>query len=344
MVYDELAQAPNRQLFDVLKTSGGARSEPLLIVISTQSNDPNSVMQELVDYGRKVQQGTIEDPRFYSVIYEAPMDLDPWKESTWRLCNPGMPHIRSLSEMRSSAQQAQAIPSRENAFRNLYLNQPVDPLPTFLPVSEWKKCGQPVSTDLAGKTCFGGLDLADVRDLNSLALFFPDTGDVLSFTWIAELAIRESAQRDKVPYDLWSEDGYVEVTPGRAVDKRFIALKIKELSYLYDLVLVGYDPYGITEMQRLFEEEAVITDLFKFSQRFDSFTPAISALESLIMDKKIRHGNHPVLEWAFSNLVVDYDAAGHRKFTKAKARLKIDPMIALTMAIGTARALSLIHI
>ncbi len=83
IIYDELAQAPNRDLYDVLRTSTAARAEPLLLVISTMSADPHHIMSELVDYGSKVNDGTVDDPTFYACIYTAPMDADPWAEETW---------------------------------------------------------------------------------------------------------------------------------------------------------------------------------------------------------------------------------------------------------------------
>ena len=58
MVYDELAQSSNRELYDNLTTGTGARKEPLMVVISTQSADPNHIMSELVDYALKIQDGT----------------------------------------------------------------------------------------------------------------------------------------------------------------------------------------------------------------------------------------------------------------------------------------------
>ncbi|TAN52557.1 MAG: terminase large subunit, partial [Rhodospirillales bacterium] len=124
IIYDELAQAPNRELYDVLTTSTGARDEPLTIVISTQTNDPHHVMTELVEYGRRVRDGVIDDPTFHATIFEAPANADPWDEATWYGCNPALGDFRSLEEMRTYAAQARRIPAREATFRNLYLNQP----------------------------------------------------------------------------------------------------------------------------------------------------------------------------------------------------------------------------
>ena len=72
VAYDELAQAPDRRLFDVLETSTGARSAPLMWIISTQSSDPKHIMSELTDYAKDVNSGVIEDPTFVGTIFEAP--------------------------------------------------------------------------------------------------------------------------------------------------------------------------------------------------------------------------------------------------------------------------------
>ena len=88
VAFDELAQSPNRDLFDVLETSTGVWREPMFWVISTQSSDPKHVMSELVDYAKDVNAGVVEDPRFIGVIYEAPETADIWDEKTWHLANP----------------------------------------------------------------------------------------------------------------------------------------------------------------------------------------------------------------------------------------------------------------
>ncbi|MEH6477103.1 MAG: terminase large subunit, partial [Sneathiella sp.] len=47
-IYDELAQAKNRELFDTLATAMGARAEPLFTIISTQSKDPQHILSEMI--------------------------------------------------------------------------------------------------------------------------------------------------------------------------------------------------------------------------------------------------------------------------------------------------------
>ena len=172
-VLDELAQWPKRDLYDALTTGGAARAEPLFVAISTQSHDRNHIMSELVQYGRRVLDGTIPDPTFLPVIYAAPDDADPWSEETWFACNPALGDFRSLDEMRAAADQAKALPAREPAFRLLYLNQPVDATTRFLNRRDWDACkgevgGGPLfaGSALAGQRCILGLDLSSTTDLN----------------------------------------------------------------------------------------------------------------------------------------------------------------------------------
>src|SRR5690606_19124032 len=105
VVGDEAAQWSGRDMYDNLITGTGARAEPLMIVISTQSHDEHHFFSELVRYGKQVRDGEIEDPTFHATIYAADEDDDPWSEETWRKCNPALGDFRSLEEMQASAEQ-----------------------------------------------------------------------------------------------------------------------------------------------------------------------------------------------------------------------------------------------
>ena len=267
--------------------------------------------------------GAIVDPHFHAVVYEAEAKSDIWSEETWLRCNPSMPEIRSLDEMRSSAKQAKNIPGRISAFRNLYLNQPVKAEAAFLPVEMWNACQAEIDLDyLRGRECYGGLDLAAVRDLNSFSLYFPSDKVVLNWSWMAAGQIETRELADKTPYRKWSELGVIETTPGDAVNKRYIAFKIKELSHRFDVITIAYDPWGITEMERLFGEEGVEADLTPFNQKFSGMSPAIYRFEELIVNKKLRHTGNPVLAWAFSNIAVETNENFERRFVKEKSILK----------------------
>jgi len=336
VIYDELAQAPNRRLFDALTTSTAARAEPLTLVISTQSADPHSIMSELVDHAEHVLAGTIDDPTFAPFIFRVPDDADPWEEDNWRLANPALGDFRSLDEMRAYAATAKRIPAREATFRNLYLNQRVDTTVNFIASADWDACAASVdAAELRGRPCFAGLDLGSTQDLTALVLYFPeDGGAVLPFFWVPEERLDEREDRDRVPYRTWAREGFIETTRGRATDKKTIALRLGEIAGMYDIRKVAYDRWRIEDLKRELADEGIDLPLENWGQGFRDMSPAVDALETLVLDAKLHHGGHPVLRWNVANAVVESDPAGGRKFTKQKSADRIDGLVALAMAVG----------
>lgn len=336
VVYDELAQASGRALYDNLVTSTGARAEPLMVVISTQSSDPHHIMSELVRYGMQVRDGEIEDPTFCPVIYAAGMEDDPWDESTWFASNPALGDFRSIEEMRQFAAQAKRIPAREAAFRNLYLNQPVDVEQRFISSADWDACGGLVDPELLrGRPCWAGLDLSSTTDLTALVLYFPeDDGALLSWFWVPgdNLDLRE--EKDKVPYRTWAKNGLIEAPTGRAINRRAIAFRLAAIASTYDLKGVAYDRWRIEDLKAILADEGIELPLVAWGQGFRDMGPAVDVLEAAVLDTNIRHGGHPVLTWNCANAVVQLDPAGARKISKQKSIERVDGIVALTMAVG----------
>jgi phage terminase large subunit-like protein len=340
VVYDEYGQAEKRDLYDVLDTAMGARAEPLMLVISTQAARDDAPMSELIDYGLRVERGEVDDPSFYLALFTAPTDADPWSPKTWKLANPALGDFRSLEDVQRLALQAQRMPSRAAAFRNLILNQRVDTTAQFLSAAVWKPCGGVVDVEhLKGRRCFAGLDLSASRDLTALVLVFDDDDgsfDVLPFFWLPADDLREREDTDRVPYVRWAEEGYLQTCPGRTIDPNAVALKIAELHGEYGIEALAYDRWRIEDLRR--ELDAIGSDvaLVPHGQGFKDMSPSIDVLERVIFDARIRHGDHPVLTWCASNAKTASDPAGNRKLDKQKSTGRIDGLVALTMAIGRA--------
>ncbi|MFV3131731.1 terminase large subunit [Niveispirillum sp. KHB5.9] len=338
IIYDELAQAPNRELYDVLTTSTAARREPLTLVISTQSSNPNHIMSELVTYGRQVQDGVIEDPTFAPFIFAAPLEADPWDEESWYLANPALGDFRSLEEMRQYASRARRMPALEASFRALYLNQPVDAVQRFIASADWDACKATVEWEaLRGRRCWGGLDLSSTRDLTSLQLVFPDDGgglDILSFFWLPGDGLEDREHSDRVPYQLWRDKGYLEATAGRAIDKRAVAFRLAEIAAAFDVRGIAYDRWRIEDLKRILEDEGIDLPLVGWGQGFKDMGPAVDALETAILSGALRHSGNPILTWNVANAAIQLDPAGARKVAKDKATARVDGLVALVMAVG----------
>lgn len=335
---DELAQWKRRELFDVLRTSMGKRAAPLLVAIGTQSPKPDNIMSELVDYAGRIASGEIEDRAFHGKLYAIPDDLDAYNPANWHLANPALGVFRSEAEMRSEADRARRMPTFEPAFMNLYCNRRIDSEPKAINQAEWAEVGGAVDLGkLAGRPCYAGLDLGSTRDLCALVLYFPeDDGAVLPFFWCPRDNLAEREEVDRVPYRTWAKQGFIEATPGKAVDKRAIAHRIAQIVAGYDLQGMAFDRWGFADLQKILDGEGVRLPLVEWGQGFASMGPAIDAFETAMLSGQMRHAMHPVLRWNASNAVFETDPAGARKPAKNRSIDRIDGLVALIMACGLA--------
>jgi len=336
VVCDELAQWRGRDLYDNLLTSMGARAEPLMVTISTQSADPHHIMSELVHYGERVLSGEAEDPAFYACIYRAPEDADVWDEQVWYDCNPALGDFRSLEEMRAFANRAKKIPAAEASFKNLYLNQQIDAETRFLNPSEWLAGKDDIDlNDLKGRKCWGGLDLSSTTDLTSLVLVFPIGPHLktLCFFWVPGDRLREREDKDRVPYTVWRDQGEIIATPGKTVDKNFVVHTLGQVAAEYDIQSIAFDRWRIEDLIKQLGDEGIELNLIPYGQGFKDMGPAVDHLETSILDEVLCHDS-PVLDWCASNAVVVQDPAGNRKLDKGKSYARIDGIIALAMALG----------
>ena len=340
VIYDELAQSEGRDLLDALDTAMGKRAEPLMIVISTQASRDEAPLSTLIDYGLRIERGEIVDPTFHLSFFSAPPDADPWKRSTWKLANPALSDFRSLKDVERLALQAQRMPAAEASFRNLILNQRVDTTAEFIPMAMWKACGTPVDVDkLNGRPCFAGLDLGATKDMTALVLVFADNDgefDVLPFCWLPGASLQEREDGDHMPYRAWALEGDLLTFEGRTTDPKAVALKIADLHGRYNIQALAFDRWRIEDLKRELSAIGCDVVLVPWGQGFKDMSFAVDALERVVEQGKLRHGNHRVLSMAAANARVERDAAGNRKLSKRRSIGRIDPLIALCMALGAA--------
>lgn len=330
VVFDELAQfGADRELYDVMLTSSGAHDEPIFFVISTQAADDHAVLSELIDYGLANPQ----DETFCVDLYAVAKDADPWDERNWKAANPALNDFRSLPEMRDFAKKAQQMPSAEAAFRNLYLNQRVQTANSWISRAAWEACD---ADPLSGPTRYGGLDLSAKNDLTALVWVEEDEDEVSAYisAWTPEEGIRERSKRDKAPYDTWVKTGKLHATPGKVIDYSFIAGEIARLHADKPFRAIAFDRWRIDDLKRHLEELGCEVELVPHGQGFKDMGPAIENLEDLVVGTRLRHGGHPLFNMSCSHAVAVKDAAGNRKFEKAKSSGRIDPLVALAMAVS----------
>jgi len=346
IVHDELGQVkgPRSALYEALETATAAQASPLSIVISTQAPTDADLLSVLID---DATSGA--DPRVVLSLYTAPPEDDPFDEKTIRKANPAFDDFQNQTEILAMAEDARRMPSRENEYRNLVLNQRVTVSSPFVSRSVWKDNGAVVPRKFGRGKVYGGLDLSEVNDLTALVLVEPSTDvwQVQSTFWLPghELGLR--AEKDRVPYDTWKSQGFLDTTPGKTIEYSFISQRLRIVCDSYDVGKINFDawnwrhlrPWLLKEDQsgkQLFTEEEVDRYFEEFGQGFRSMSPALRDTESLLLNHKLAHGNHPVLTMCAGNAVVKGDEAGNRKLTKTKSYGRIDGMVSLVMAVAAA--------
>lgn len=336
-VHDELGQVrgPRSALYEAVETGMGAHESPLSIIISTQAPTDADLLSILIDYALS---GI--DPTVTISLYTAPLEDDPFLVKTIRKANPAYGDFLNAKEVQKSAKEAKQMPAREPAYRNLILNQRVDAKSVFVSPTVWKENGGPVQEDWGNARVYGGLDLSATNDLTALVLCaeINDEWHVKPVFWLPSEGLADKSRTDRVPYDTWAKQGYLQTTPGSAIEYAWIAHEMRRVFDEHNIVKIAFDRWNWKFLKPWLIEAGFrdhdIGKFHEFGQGYVSMSPALRQLEATLLERRLRHGEHPVLKMCASNAVVQSDPAGNRKLAKDKSAGRIDGMVALAMAIG----------
>jgi phage terminase large subunit-like protein len=351
---DELHAHKDSKVWDVLDTATGSRRQPLMLAITTAGFE-RAVCIEKYNYCEQVLSGIVSDDSIFAFITE--MDEgDDWTDRTaWVKANPNLGVSCFEDQLETLCKRAQHIPSEQNNFLTKHLNKWVNQSERWINLDDWKACGGEVNEEeLAGRRCYGGLDLSATTDITALVLLFPPESKdeqwkaVYRF-WVPDERVQKRAQGylvDRVPYDAWKRDGFIRTTPGNVIDYDFVRAEIigkynasgqkiaDGLADLYDIQEIAYDPYNARETAIKLAEAGL--EMVEYRQGAVSFNAPMKRFEGLLLERQFNHANNPVLGWMANNMVVRYDANMNMAPDKKSAKDKIDGIVALLMALGLA--------
>jgi phage terminase large subunit-like protein len=331
-ILDEVGQVvgPTDKFVSAITSAQGAYTNPLLIAISTQAPTDADMFSTWID-----AQKNAPDPRVVCHVYSAPEDCQLDDPAAWAAANPALGVFRSVDDVAKQAKQAIDMPANEPEFRNLILNQRVEAVSPFVPRSVWEANGDDPG-DPSGLKVWGGLDLSSVNDLTALVAV-DETGGVHSAFWLPNEGLAEKSRKDKVPYDLWAKQGFLNTTPGKAIEYEYVAEYLRGFFDRHDVQAIGFDRALMNHLTPWLVKanfsEAELEKFIPFGQGTLSMTPALRELEVRLLNQQLRHGRHPILTMCAANAKVIGDS-GARKFDKKKARGRIDGMVALAQAVG----------
>jgi len=225
-------------------------------------------------------------------------------------------------------------PGYVNTFRRLQLNQWTESFSRWLDIEAWNESGEPIDPrELLGLQCWGGLDLSTTTDLSAFVLFFPwESGyAVLCWFWVPEESVRIRSRQDRAPYDVWVRDGYITATEGNVIDYDFIVEKIKELSTLYDIQEIGFDPWNAGHVVKELMDDGA--NMVSVRQGYVTMSEPSKELAKMILARNLYHQDNPVLKWNAANAVIETDATDNIKPTKKKSTERIDGIVAAIIAL-----------
>ncbi|HLI51910.1 MAG TPA: terminase TerL endonuclease subunit [Thermomicrobiaceae bacterium] len=338
-IVDELHAHPNREVVDVLETATGARRQPLIFYITTAGHGHESVCWEKRQYAVSILEETVEDDSVFGYI--ATIDAgDDWDSpESWAKANPNLGVSVKLEDLERKAKQAREIPSQQNAFRRLHLDEWTEQAERWIDMKRWDACDGDVDpVALAGQKCFVGVDLASTIDITAAIAVFgrPDGSyEALCRFWRPEDTIYEAERRDHVPYRQWAEAGYLHLTEGNAIDPGHIADDLAGWLAPYQVVEVPFDKWNASALAAKLEVEGLT--MVAMPQGFQTYSEPCHRLEGLLLDGKLRHGGNPILRWMAAQVMVKHGPnEAIRPFKPNGSGIHDDGIVALLM--GLARA------
>lgn len=337
-ILDEVGQVrgSSSPFIEAITTSQGAHASPLLIAISTSSASDADMFSIWCDDAERSG-----DKQVVCHVYKADDGADLLDEKQWKKANPGLGLFRDVADLRSQLEQASRLPSMESSARNLLLNQRVSQETLFLSANVWRRnAGAPDPDVFREHQVAIGLDLSARNDLTAAVAAARDGDGVvhlLPWVFCPSRGIEERSRRDRAPYDVWVREGHMVPLGGETMDLDQVAEFMRDVLDDMDIEphIIAYDRWRIDVFKAAAERAgfAQFAQWESIGQGFKDMSPRCEALLNLMLEGRVRHGNHPLLNMAASNAIAVRDPAGAIKLDKSKATLRIDPLVAAVMAV-----------
>lgn len=348
---DELHAHKTRDVWDVIETATGARSQPLIWAITTAGSNRAGICYEQRSYVIKILSNVHEDETYFGIIYTIDKGDDPFDPKSWEKANPNYGISVSIEDLERKAVKARQMAAALNNFLTKHLNVWVNSDSPWMNMTAWDECydAEMLEEDFDGMDCMLACDLATKTDIAPKIKIFKkaitqlkqgsdpasnqtETADhyfVFPNFYLPEDAVEDGRNSQ---YSGWVREGYLKVTPGSVTDFSFIEEDIKEDASKFHVLNCGFDPWQASYLiQRLQVEKLPVLE---YRQTVQNMSMPMKELEALVLQKRIHHNGNPVLAWMMSNVVCHIDAKENVYPRKETPANKIDGAVGLIMVIG----------
>jgi phage terminase large subunit-like protein len=350
-IIDELLSQPSGDFFNTMRTAMGTRSQPLLFLITTETDDPDSFGAHQIDEAEKIQRNPQRLPHVFAYVRKTPttkeelkrvrqcfpksttlpVSTDPWDERNWYHANPPLGTFKNLDSMREQKKEALVDPAKASAFLQYQLNirqhQTID---EYIPIEEWDASASMVrESELAGRSCWGGLDIATASGVTALCWFFGP--EVIWRFWLPRENLRALNEQTGNYAEFWAKNGYLTLTAGNAIDHEAIKKQIRADSKRFEVKSLAFRKVGAVQLaSELNAEELPMVDT---AQTYGSLSPGTTEMKRLLIEKAFHHGGNPVARWMIDNAAWIRNTDGDVKPDKEKSKVNISGITAGVMAL-----------
>lgn len=334
-VVDEISQAPNSDVYDVLESSMGSRQQPLMCCCTTRSNNQSGFYKELEQSGIDVMRGLKQDDSVFCLVYTLDDGDDCEDEKVWKKCSPNLGISVSEDFYRQQITKMKNNPSQTTAIMTKVFNVWTSTSNVWIPQSYTFKVMDKVRMDdFKDKLLYLSFDLASTSDLTCLSAMYEDNGTYYFKNWyyLPQEALKTSTNKDN--YKKWQKQGFLTVTQGNVTDYDYVMNDIQKLQDNSEgIVRISYDSWNATDFTIRLTESGF--NMKPYSQSIGSMNRPTKAIERLIMEgKNIVIDKNPITLFCFENSVPKPDYNDNIKIIKESYENKIDGVIAIIMNYG----------
>ncbi|MEY8001600.1 terminase large subunit [Clostridium sp. Mt-5] len=347
-IIDEYHAHPTSEMYDIIVSGMGARVQPLMMIITTAGFELNHPCYRVeYKYVSNIlnPDSPIENDEYFVMINELDKDkggklIDDIKdEKVWLKANPIVAENETgLNYLRGELKTALDVPEKMKNFLTKNMDVWIDKRASgYMEMDKWKACGVGNFNynNLLDMECISGVDLSIKNDLTSTGFEFKlDNGKhaVLSHSFLPKERLQEKVIKDKMPYDVWAEQGWITLTPGSVVDYSFVKKYYEEMyqKYRWRYREIVYDPWNATQFSIMMENDGYT--MVEMRQGIRSLGEGTKSFRDEVYAGNIIHDNNPVLEMALRNAVTKEDANENIMLDKEKSTMRIDPAAAMINA------------
>jgi len=336
IINDEYHAQKNRGMLDVMETATGARQQPVNFQITTAGADPFTPCGDQHDYACKVLDRVLIDDTFFAFIAHIDPDDDWTAERTWRKANPNYGVSVKPDDLRALVTKAIHMPAAAAAFKQKRLNVWINTSAPWLSLEGWRNGQSAWSPDsLRGEPCWIGIDMSSKIDLTAVVAVFPPTDArprwrILPWVLTPDETLDARAHRDRAPYRLWVERGFLRTNPGHRIDQDVVRQIVRDAAEAYDVQQIGVDPWNTGNLSKQMTDDGfAVVDI---PQTFQQMSQPSKEFEADVLDGVVDAGNNDLMTWSIANVVVQKDNKENIYPIKKRSRGRIDPVIATLLA------------